>query len=119
VNESNDPNLDHICNANGTLGTGAFNDRCGYGTRLPFLVISPYAKSNYVDHTVNDLTSILAFIETNWSLGYIDATTPPSPGAGSFDRLAGSLNGLFNFTAAPNLKKLTLNPSTGQVVSYQ
>ena len=61
VNQSNDPNLDHICNVNGTLGTGAFNDRCGYGTRLPFVVISPYAKANYVDHTVTDLTSILGF----------------------------------------------------------
>ncbi len=119
VNQSNDPNLDHICNVNGTLGAGAYNDRCGYGTRLPLVVISPYARANYVDHTVNDLTSILAFIETNWNLGYIDATTPATPGAGSFDRLAGSLNGLFNFTAAPNVKKLTLDPSTGEVVSYQ
>lgn len=31
--------------------------------RLPFLVISPYAKRNYVDHAVNDQTSILRFIE--------------------------------------------------------
>ena len=28
--------------------------RCGYGPRLPLLVISPYAKHNYVDHTVTD-----------------------------------------------------------------
>jgi phospholipase C len=116
VNESNDT-LDHICN--GPVAPGAFLDRCGYGTRLPLLVLSPFAKQNYVDHSVNDLTSILAFIETNWSLGFIDATTPSTPGAGSFDRLAGSLPTLFNFTAAPNLKKLTLNPNTGVVVSYQ
>jgi phospholipase C len=25
--------------------------RCGYGTRIPFIVISPYAKTNYIDHT--------------------------------------------------------------------
>jgi phospholipase C len=116
VNQSNDPNLDYICT--GPLAAGAFNDRCGYGTRLPLIVISPWANSNYVDHSVNDLTSILAFIENNWNLGYIDATTPSTPGAGSFDRVAGSLAGLFNFTGPPNFMKLILDPSTGLVVSY-
>jgi phospholipase C len=37
--------------------------------RFPFLVISPYAKPNYVDHSLNDTTSILRFIEFNWGLG--------------------------------------------------
>ena len=37
--------------------------------RLPFLIISPYARQNFVDHTVNDTTSILRFIEDNWNLG--------------------------------------------------
>jgi phospholipase C len=55
--------------------------RCGYGPRLPLLVISPYAKQNYVDHTVTDQTSILRFIEDNW-LGSQRIT-------GSFDTLAG------------------------------
>src|SRR5262249_29300092 len=43
--------------------------RCGYGPRLPFLVISPWARENYVDHTVTDQTSSLRFIEDNWDLG--------------------------------------------------
>ena len=40
--------------------------RCGYGPRLPLLVISPFAKQNYVDHTMTDQSSILRFIEDNW-----------------------------------------------------
>ncbi len=40
--------------------------RCGYGPRLPLLVVSPWAKSNAVDHTMTDQTSILRFVEDNW-----------------------------------------------------
>jgi phospholipase C len=40
--------------------------RCGYGPRVPLLVVSPYAKRNFVDHTVTDQTSILRLIEDNW-----------------------------------------------------
>ena len=40
--------------------------RCGYGPRLPLLVISPWARHNYVDHKLTDQTSILRFIEDNW-----------------------------------------------------
>ncbi len=45
--------------------------RCGYGPRQPLLVISPYAKDNYVDHSITDQSSILRFIEDNWDLGRI------------------------------------------------
>src|ERR1035441_450199 len=38
------------------------NGRCGYGPRLPLLVISPYAKTNFVDHRVTDQSSIIRFI---------------------------------------------------------
>jgi phospholipase C len=44
------------------------NGRCGFGPRLPLLVISPYAKTNFVDHTLSDQASIPNFIEYNWSL---------------------------------------------------
>ncbi|HEY0782119.1 MAG TPA: alkaline phosphatase family protein, partial [Thermoanaerobaculia bacterium] len=64
--------------------------RCGYGPRLPLLVVSPWAKTNFVDHTTTDQTSILRFIEDNWGLGQI--------GRGSFDALAGSLTGMFDWT---------------------
>jgi phospholipase C len=93
--------------------------RCGYGPRLPFLVISPWAKMNFVDHTITDQTSSLAFIESNWGLGFIDGTTLPEGaqlGSFSFDQLAGSIFGMFDFTVPFNGEPLVLNPLTGQVV---
>ncbi len=94
-------------------GTGALagvtiehaQGRCGYGPRLPLLVISPYAKQNYVDHTVTDQSSILRFIEDNW-LGGQRIT-------GSFDNLAGRLNTMFDFKN-PDTTPFILNTSTGQ-----
>lgn len=80
--------------------------RCGYGPRLPMLVISPYAKQNYVDHTLTDQTSILRFVEDNW----LDSQRIP----GSFDTLAGTLNSMFDFKRPSNQGKFLLNPSTGQ-----
>ena len=35
--------------------------RCGYGPRLPLLVISPWARQNFVDHTITDQSSIIRF----------------------------------------------------------
>src|ERR1019366_6191209 len=58
----------------GTCGSGTastYQGRCVYGPRLPLLVVSPFAKVNYVDHTVTDQSSILRFIEDNWTLGRI------------------------------------------------
>ncbi|HWE10496.1 MAG TPA: alkaline phosphatase family protein, partial [Solirubrobacteraceae bacterium] len=43
-------------------------DRWGDGTRVPAIVISPFAKRHYVDHTTYDTTSILAFIEKRFDL---------------------------------------------------
>ncbi|HTB73350.1 MAG TPA: alkaline phosphatase family protein, partial [Polyangiaceae bacterium] len=43
---------------NGTAGTPA-QGRCGYGTRVPLLVVSPYSKKNFIDHTLTDQSSIL------------------------------------------------------------
>jgi len=43
-------------------------DRWGPGTRVPAIIISPYAKKGFVDHTQYDTTSILKFIETRWGL---------------------------------------------------
>ncbi|HZT91090.1 MAG TPA: alkaline phosphatase family protein [Gaiellaceae bacterium] len=85
-------------------------DRCGYGVRQPLLVISPYAKANFVDNTLTDQTSILRFIEDNWSLGRI--------GGGSFDAKAGTLLNMFTFGPGDDrdhgANKLFLDPSTGE-----
>ncbi|HVL25406.1 MAG TPA: alkaline phosphatase family protein [Thermomicrobiales bacterium] len=43
-------------------------DDFGYGFRTPAQLISPYAKKGYIDSETHDFTSILKFIEDNWSL---------------------------------------------------
>ena len=43
-------------------------DFFGDGPRIPLIVVSPYAKKNYIDHTYHDHASILKFIEHNWAL---------------------------------------------------
>jgi phospholipase C len=84
--------------------------RCGYGPRLPLLVISPWARKNFVDHTVTDQSSITRFIEDNW-LGGQRIT-------GSFDAIAGTLNGMFDFKNGPNNSgQYILDPTWGTVVS--
>jgi phospholipase C len=90
----------------GTPAAGAYLDRCGYGPRQPLLVISPFAKTNFVDHAVTDQSSILRFIEDNWSLGRI--------GNQSFDALAGSLENMFDFNHKGAGHKLFLDPATGK-----
>jgi phospholipase C len=109
VNQSNDSVADALTGP-GTCGkaaAGAYQDRCGYGPRLPLLVVSPWARSNSVDNTLTDQSSILRFVEDNWSLGNI--------GNQSLDVRAGSLAGMFNF-GRPRTGRVILNPITGEVV---
>ena len=40
----------------------------GDGTRVPMVVVSPYAKPGYISHTYTDHVSVLKFIEHNWKL---------------------------------------------------
>jgi phospholipase C len=80
--------------------------RCGYGTRQPLLVVSPYAKANYVDHTLTDQSSVDKFIEDNWLSGQ-------RIGGGSFDAIAGSLDGMFDWSKGDN-PVLVLDPKTGE-----
>jgi phospholipase C len=115
-------NLAGLCNAgvqqgkttpatplNGSFGAPV-QGRCGYGTRVPLLVVSPYAKSNEVDHTLTDQSSILRFIEDNWLSGQ-----RIQPG-GSFDTIAGPLTNLFDFNGREReARKVILDESTGAV----
>jgi phospholipase C len=103
----------------GVAASGAVMGRCGYGPRLPFLLISPFSKINFVDHTLIDQSAILRFIEDNWSLGRINSTPTPISQGGSFDQVAGSLLNMFNFTTRHSLQApgLQLNPVTGVVVA--
>ena len=84
--------------------------RCGYGPRQPLLVVSPYAKQNFVDHSITDQSSIVRFIEDNWLDGQ-------RIGQGSFDAIASSLDNMFNFDAAPNLTTLMLSETSGEPVN--
>jgi phospholipase C len=43
-------------------------DSWGPGVRVPMIIISPYAKRSFVDHTQYETVSILRFIEKRWSL---------------------------------------------------
>ena len=90
-------------------GSKAANEgRCGFGPRLPFLLISPFAKVNYVDHSVADQSSVVRFIEDTFGLGRI--------GSPSLDAQAGLITQMFNFTG--NLAPaVILDPNQGTVVS--
>jgi phospholipase C len=81
--------------------------RCGYGPRLPFLVISPWARKNFVDHSVTDQSSVIRFVEDNWLGGQ-------RIGNGSFDTIAGSIANMFNFKKIRSNGTLILDPTTGE-----
>jgi phospholipase C len=110
VNDSADPANDALSGPGmcGVPKPGTYLDRCGHGPRLPLLLISPYARKNFVDHAITDQTSILRFIEDNWGLGQI--------GNQSFDEKAASISNLFNFSHADVEEGLSLDPSTGEPV---
>ncbi len=88
-------------------GTTPVQGRCGYGPRIPLMLISPWARANYVDHTLSDQTSIIHFIEDNWLKGQ-------RIGQGSFDAISGSLDNMFDFSHITTPAPYLLSPSTGE-----
>ena len=113
TNASFDPIADQL-NGSGMCGTGQqplgvngapVNGRCGPGTRIPFLVISPWTKTNYVSHTQISQASIVRFIEDNWLEG-------SRIGGGSFDATAGDISDMFDFRR-PHPQRLLLDPTLG------
>ncbi|MDQ6828130.1 MAG: alkaline phosphatase family protein [Gemmatimonadota bacterium] len=66
-------------------------DRFGPGTRVPAIVISPFARKGFVDHTIYDTTSILALIEHRWVLAPLSTR----------DARASDMTNAFDFTLAP------------------
>jgi phospholipase C len=78
-------------------------DFFGDGPRIPLIVVSPYARTGYVDHTYYDHVSVLKFIENNWRL------TPLS---------ARSRDNLPNPVADPNNPYVPLNrPAIGDLMN--
>jgi phospholipase C len=110
VNGSTDPANDQAALCGSKPAAGGYADRCGYGPRQPMLVISPFSKTNYVDHTRTDQTSILKFIEDNWRTGGI--------GDASYDSRAGALTGMFDFRHRPDTRPVLLDPTTGAVTKH-
>ncbi len=66
-------------------------DAYGYGLRVPALLVSPYARVAYVDHTTLDFTSVLKFIEDNWGIAPL----------GDRDAKANDFLEAFDFSQAP------------------
>jgi phospholipase C len=100
TNPSYNPTADQL-DGSGLCGSGIplpgldgtpVNGRCGPGPRIPFFVISPYAKPNYVSHNLITQASIVRFIEDNWLRG-------ERIGGGSFDATTGSIMDMFDFSA--------------------
>jgi phospholipase C len=106
-------------NGNGVCGSGTppnglsglpVNGRCGQGLRIPFLVISPFAKKNYVSHVAISQASITQFIEDNWLSG-------TRLGGGSYDATTGSIMDMFDFSK-PRADRLELDPKSGLPIGY-
>ena len=82
--------------------------RCGYGPRMPYMVISPWARQNFVDHTMTDQSSTIHFIEDNWLGG-------KRIGQGSYDAIASTITQMFDFNQKFSNRVLILNDTTGEV----
>ncbi len=120
TNPSFDPKADQL-NGPGTCGQGTpvaglsgkpVNGRCGPGTRIPFVVISPYAKVNYVSHRYISQASVVRFIEDNWLNG-------ERLGGGSFDATTGSIMDMFDFSRGPRDPKLFLSTDEGTPIGRE
>jgi phospholipase C len=119
---SYDPTADQV-NGPGQCGLGVgkqtqpkglngqpVNGRCGPGTRTPFLLISPYAKQNFVSHTRISQASVVRFVEDNWLRGQ-------RLGGGSFDDGVESIMDMFDFDHGDDRQnKLFLDPTAGTVI---
>ncbi|MDA9521842.1 phospholipase C [Bradyrhizobium sp. CCBAU 11434] len=122
---SYDPTADQV-NGPGLCGLGSakqpapnglngkpVNGRCGPGTRIPFIVVSPYAKTNHVSRTYISQASVVRFIEDNWLHG-------KRLGGGSFDATSGSIMDLFDFDQDHShdfrTDALFLDPTAGTVI---
>jgi phospholipase C len=67
-------------------------DMYGLGPRVPAIIISPWARPGYVDHTTYEFASVLHFIETIFNV-------PPMT---SRDANASDMLGAFDFTQQPS-----------------
>lgn len=76
-----------------------------YGIRVPAVIVSPFARADYVSHQVHDHTSILKLIETKWNLPSL--TRRDAQADDLLDSL--DLDGPPAFAVPPNLPPPALN----------
>jgi phospholipase C len=81
-------------------------DIYGLGPRVPMLIISPYAKKNYISHTQYELSSVIKFAEEVFGL----------PSLGQRDATANDTTDSFDFTQSPR-QPLILTPRLCPLVS--
>lgn len=67
------------------------------GFRVPLIIVSPFAKPNYVSHTPMDYTAVLKFVESRFGLPHLNQRDAAQPDMAEF----------FDFVNAPNM-----NPPT-------
>jgi phospholipase C len=93
-------------------------DRNGYGLRVPALVISPYARSGYIDHETLSSDAYLKFIEDDFLGGArlnprTDGRPDPRPDVREDETILGNMINDFNFGQQPRLPVLLpTNPPT-------
>ena len=81
-------------------------DENGYGLRVPGLVISPYAKSGYIDHQTLSFDAYVKFIEDDFLGGQrldpkTDGRPDPRPTVREDVPILGNIAGDFDFTQKP------------------
>jgi phospholipase C len=96
------------CGSNVAMVPSGQQGRCGVGPRQPLLIVSPFAKANYVDGTFTDQASVLRFIEDNWLGGR-------RIGGGAADADAGTLDNMLSRHRGGD-RRLFLDPATGEPV---
>jgi len=85
--------VDSVCHA----AKGPTCDFVWTGGRVPLIVVSPFAKQNYVSHTVMDETAILKLIETRFNLPALNKRDAAQPDMTEF----------FDFSSPPWVKPPT------------
>ena len=93
-------------------------DENGYGLRVPSLIISPYAKTGYIDHQTLSFDAYLKFIEDDFLHGQrlnpkTDGRPDPRPTVREDVPILGDLENDFDFTQSPRQPMiLPVNPWT-------
>ena len=93
-------------------------DQNGYGLRVPAMVISPYAKTGYIDHQTLSSDAYLKFIEDDFLGGSrlnpkTDKRPDPRPDVRENEEILGNMVNDFNFSQTPRTPVLLpTNPPT-------